>query len=218
VLVLAIDTSTAATTAELVEVDDTSVQSRAVRQVVDARGHGEHLAPLIEAALAEAMITPGDLSALVVGIGPGPFTGLRVGLVTAAVMADTLGVPVYGLCSLDGLVAPERSGRVLAATDARRREVYWATYVDGTRARGPEVAAPADVPTADLDETTGAGAELYTDVLGLPYDGGRYPSGLTLVSRAIDRIRAAAPSDPLTPLYLRRPDAVPPGAPKPVTA
>jgi tRNA threonylcarbamoyl adenosine modification protein YeaZ len=218
-LVLGIDT---ATRVQVGLADRTRVL--ASRSYDDPMRHVEQLAPVIAEALSDTGVRMDQLTGIAVGVGPGPYTGLRVGIATARVLGSVLGIPVRGICTLDVLAAQWVRGEqpptrdFLIATDARRREVYWATYVDGTRARGPEVAAPADVPTADLDETTGAGAELYTDVLGLPYDGGRYPSGLTLVSRAIDRIRAAAPSDPLTPLYLRRPDAVPPGAPKPVTA
>src|SRR4051812_37296571 len=95
--------------------------------VVDARAHGEQLAPGIAAVLAEAGVRPRDLAAIVAGLGPGPFTGLRVGLVTAGVLGDTLGIPSYGVCSLDGLGAGT-TGEVLVATDARRKEVYWAAY------------------------------------------------------------------------------------------
>ena len=123
-------------------------------------------------------------------------------------MAEALDIPAYGVCSLDGL-APD-SGAVLVATDARRKEVYWATYRDGERSTGPEVSFPADVDPGDATAMIGAGARLYAEQLGLPLLDGDHPSPARLVQVALERVRAGAPSDPLTPLYLRRPDAVVP--------
>ena len=106
---------------------------------------------------------------MVAGTGPGPFTGLRVGLVTAAALADALAIPAYGVCSLDGLAvrAGGEHGRVLAVTDARRREVYWAAYADGVRIAGPAVDRPADLAgrVADLgvEVACGAGARQYAE-------------------------------------------------------
>ena len=232
-LVLVVDTSSAAVTAALVRVDDRIADERvaddpavevlAARVTVDSRAHGERLAPSIAECLRSTGQTAGDVSAVVGGVGPGPFTGLRVGLVTASVFADALGVPTYGVCSLDGIgamvsaprgVAP---GRVLVAGDARRREVYWAVYVDGTRQGEPAVGKPADVATAAAGcaVMAGAGARLYADRLGLPLVNWDYPSPVALVGAALDRLRRRAPAEPLTPLYLRRPDAVEP-APRPV--
>lgn len=201
--------------------------------------------------LADAGRRPRDLSAIVAGLGPGPFTGLRVGLATAASMGQALGVPTYGVCSLDGLGRAAGPGRVLIATDARRREVYFATYADGHRVTGPEVAKPAEVAgllhgavgavvPGDLlgrvagqasagpasvgstvaglvDRAAGEGAVKYGDLFGVPVEEHLwYPPGAALVALAADRIRAAAPGEVLTPLYLRRPDAVEPSARKPV--
>lgn len=146
-LTLVIDTATPSVTAGVFEVAET-VASKGDHAVVDARGHGERLAPMIDASLKDAAAVPGDLAAIVVGLGPGPFTGLRVGLVTAASMADALGIPAYGVCSLDalGLAAArsvEEPGRILVATDARRKEVYWGLYdEEGRRLHGPEVEKP----------------------------------------------------------------------------
>lgn len=207
--VLAVDTSTPATSAGIVEVTTDTVVPVATRSVVDARAHGEQLAPLITLALSEAGIGVGELGAIVAGLGPGPFTGLRVGLVTAASMGHALGLPTYGVCSLDAFGAGT-TGRVLAATDARRKEVYWAVYADGSRVEGPAVDKPVDV-RVDVDGAVGDGALLYAEVLGLPVrDEPRYPPLSALVGVAAERIRAGAPSEILTPLYLRRPDAVPP--------
>ncbi len=207
-LVLALDTATPASTAAVAEVTDGGMRGIAERRTVDARAHGELLAPQIHATLDEAGVRVTDLAAIVAGLGPGPFTGLRVGLVTAASMGQALSIPTYGVCSLDALGRAAGPGRVLVATDARRREVYHATYLDGVRVTGPDVARPADV-VVDADRAVGDGAVQYSDVFGVPIDGSvLYPPGAALIALAADRVRARAASEPLTPLYLRRPDAV----------
>jgi tRNA threonylcarbamoyl adenosine modification protein YeaZ len=221
VLCLVIDTSSAAVTAAVAAVGTDQVELRAERVVVDARAHGELLAPLIEQCLTDADAGAGGgigaIGAVVAGLGPGPFTGLRVGLVTAAVLGDLRGVPTYGVCSLDAYPAG-RSGPLLVAADARRREIYWARYVDGARVTGPSVHRPADLPGRGGDaRVIGAGARLYHDVLGGELLDGDHPSALGLAQAAADRIRVAAPSERLVPLYLRRPDAVAPTEYKPVS-
>ncbi|MGH8962552.1 MAG: tRNA (adenosine(37)-N6)-threonylcarbamoyltransferase complex dimerization subunit type 1 TsaB [Jatrophihabitantaceae bacterium] len=218
-LVLAVDTSSAAVTAAILEVSGDAVELRAERVRINARGHGEFLAPNIAACLAEAGALPGELGAIVAGTGPGPFTGLRVGLVTAAVMADVLGIPAYGVCSLDAIApSAQDEGELIVATDARRKEVYWARYdAAGERTDGPHVSRPSDVLTAAARDMAGAGARLYEDELGLNLIGTDYPSAVALVARAAGRIRAGAQSETLTPLYLRRPDAVPSPTSKPVS-
>lgn len=221
-LVLALDTSSAAVSAALVDAADARPATRAEHSTINARGHGEYLAPMIAACLADAGATPADLGAIVVGTGPGPFTGLRVGLVTAAVMAEALGIPAYAVCSLDG-IAPAHEGTLLVAGDARRKEVYWARYLGGARIDGPHVSRPAGVTIGDASAMAGAGARLYAQQIGLPLLDADFPAPTALVRRALDRIRAGAPSDPLAPRYLRRPDAVEPASvklvtqPKPVT-
>jgi tRNA threonylcarbamoyl adenosine modification protein YeaZ len=203
-----VDTATPAVTAALVELRPDGVEVLARRVAVDARAHGELLAPGIHAVLREADVKPGELSAVVAGVGPGPFTGLRVGLVSAAALGHTLDIPTYGVCSLDGL-GWRQPGTVLAVTDARRRELYWAVYRDGVRVGGPAVAKPADIHVG-ADRVVGDGAHLYP--LGLPItDQPRYPLPEALADLAADRIRERAPGEPLTPLYLRRPDAALPG-------
>ena len=235
--VLAVDTATPAVTAAVVAVlpaggDRSGVRTLASRGKVDARAHGELLAPSVAAVLGEAGIGLPDLAAVVVGLGPGPYTGLRVGLVTAAALADAVGIPVYGVCSLDtvaGLALAARTrpaagdpGRLLVATDARRREVYWALYDDtGARISGPAVDRPAvladRLPGIGVTLAAGAGARQYADVLGVPVTGPDYPDPAAAVAAVRDRILAGAPSDQLTPLYLRRPDAELPGRLKQVT-
>lgn len=218
-LALVIDTSSAAVTAGVAEVAS-GVAPRVLAQqvIIDARAHGERLAPSIQASLAEAGVRFPDLAAVVAGTGPGPFTGLRVGLVTAAAIGDATGLPTYGVCSLDAIAAVHADcADLLVAGDARRKEVYWARYRHGIRTAGPEVTKPAELST-EAAAMAGAGARLYSDVLGLPLLEEDYPPVAGLAAVAAERVLNRAPGEPLTPLYLRRPDAVAPGERKQVTA
>ncbi len=222
-LVLVLDTSTPAVTAAVaVVVAPASVHVLAQRSPVDARAHGELLAPGIRAVLAEAGANARHLGAIVAGLGPGPFTGLRVGLVTAAALSQALDVPSYGVCSLDAIGGPAAGpgdGQILAVTDARRREIYWAVYQDRRRLTGPAVDRPEEVPTrlraAGLHPVAavGDGAPHYGDRLPVRPEP-RYPDPAALAELAADRILRAEPSPPLVPLYLRRPDAAVPGSRK----
>lgn len=213
-LVLAIDTATPAVTAGVVALRaDGPPEPVATRVTVDDRAHGELLIPSVRAVLVEAGVRADELDAVVCGAGPGPFTGLRVGIVTAAALGDGLGVGVHAVCSLDA-IAHEAGGGVLVATDARRREVYWARYDDaGARLTGPHVARPADVPTAGVARAAGAAAFL----LGVPVVGPEYPRPAGLVAVAVAALRSGSRPAPVTPLYLRRPDAAEPGVPKRVS-
>jgi tRNA threonylcarbamoyl adenosine modification protein YeaZ len=208
VLLLAFDTATPAVT---VAVHD-GARVLAESTVVDARRHGELLAPEIAAVLRAAAARPADLTAVAVGVGPGPFTGLRVGLVTALALGDALGIPVSGVCTLDVLArAAVVDGPFLVATDARRREVYWARYADPrTRLDGPHVTRPAAVPYPG-EPAVGDGAARYPEVFG-DVRPPALPSAAMLAAMAAAGEGLTAPR----PLYLRRPDAVAPGPPKPV--
>jgi tRNA threonylcarbamoyl adenosine modification protein YeaZ len=215
VLVLAVDTATPAITAGVVALDGSAApRVLAERVTVDAKAHGELLTPHVLGALAAAGTALSEVDALVCGIGPGPFTGLRAGMVTAAALGHSLGVPVYPVCSLDAIAA-EIDEPVLVVTDARRREVYWAAY-DGAGARvaGPEVERPAELaerlPALEIRRAAGFGAAMYAEVLGLEVIGPEHPSPAGLVAAAGDAVILGAPGPPLIPLYLRRPDAVEP--------
>jgi tRNA threonylcarbamoyladenosine biosynthesis protein TsaB len=180
----------------------------------EAMRHGELLAPAIAGALAEAGATRADISAIAVGVGPGPFTGLRVGLVTAEVLAWTLGVPVHGVCTLDVIAgAAELAGlpEFVVATDARRKEVYYARYREGVRVEGPIVDKPAVLAT-DLP-VAGQGAVLYPESFPHAVEVGFPDAGVLCRLVAQERVVSLPPE----PLYLRRPDAVAPGAPKRVS-
>jgi tRNA threonylcarbamoyl adenosine modification protein YeaZ len=202
-VILAIDTATPAVTAGIVKLD--GIEVLAERVTVDARAHAEQLTPNVLAALADAGLTVDDLGAVVVGCGPGPFTGLRVGMATAAAYGHALGIPVHGVCSLDaiGIESAATGAEVLVVTDARRREVYWARYRDGVRVDGPAVDAPADVP-ADAEAV--AGSPEHAALFDLPRLAAVYPTAAGLVRAVADWTAEPAP---LIPLYLRRPDAKP---------
>lgn len=204
-LILTIDTATPAVSAGVVRrADDGSVTAVAERVTVDARAHAEQLTPNVLGALSDADVTVDDLGAVVVGCGPGPFTGLRVGMASAAAFGHALGIPVYGVCSLDA-IGVHTTGDVLVVTDARRREVYWARYRDGVRVDGPAVNAPADV---SADARAVAGSPEHTALFDLPRLDPVYPTPTGLVAVVTDW---GAPA-PLVPLYLRRPDAKPSAA------
>ncbi len=202
-LVLAIDTATPAVTAGIVTDGDVLAE----RVTVDARAHAERITPNVLGALADAARTMADLDAVVVGCGPGPFTGLRVGMATAAAYGHALDIPAHGVCSLDA-IGGQTTGETLVVTDARRREVYWARYRDGIRVDGPAVNAPADVDPGSAQAV--AGSPEHTALFDLPHCGLLYPTPSGLVAAVADWSQTPAP---LVPLYLRRPDAKAPPAP-----
>lgn len=195
---------------------------RAARHRYDPRQHAELLAPFVEQVLTEARVGADAITAVAVGQGPGPFTGLRVALVTARVMAATLGVPVHGLASLDGLalaasrtLALAAGDELIAATDARRREVYWARYRadEGgrvVRLTGPSVARAESI-TVDGAVCVGRGTLLYPDALppAAAHEGLLDPCAADLAVIAAAELADGPPRDPV-PLYLRRPDATEP--------
>ncbi|MEU6996830.1 tRNA (adenosine(37)-N6)-threonylcarbamoyltransferase complex dimerization subunit type 1 TsaB [Nonomuraea sp. NPDC046570] len=215
-LVLAFDTATPAVTAALHDGERVLAEST----TIDARRHGELLVPTIETVLREAGAALRDVTAIVAGSGPGPYTGLRVGLMTAQALSTALDIPAYGLCTLDAVAYGSGStGPFLAATDARRKEVFWARYADfRTRSDGPHVDRPADVP-GELP-LVGAGAGMYAEVFGAErvLEAAPYPYAGFMAALAAERLAAGVELDPPRPIYLRRPDAVVPKAPKKVTA
>jgi tRNA threonylcarbamoyl adenosine modification protein YeaZ len=215
-VLLAFDTATPAVTVALHDGE----RVVATHTVVDARRHGELLAPGITAVLDEAWVPRQDVTAIAVGVGPGPFTGLRVGLVTARALGLALDIPVYGVCTLDVLAAQAvddlaagvLGAPFLVATDARRKEVYWAAYDEtGARLDGPHVSKPAEVATDG--PVVGAGALLYPEAFPQAV-GPEHPDAGVLAQVVTDE--RAELLDP-EPLYLRRPDAATPGKPKPVS-
>ena len=196
-LVLAIDTATPAVTAGVVADGELVAE----RVTVDPRAHAERITPNVLGALADAGLSMADLGAVVVGCGPGPFTGLRVGMATAAAYGHALGIPVYGVCSLDA-IGGLTTGETLVVTDARRREVYWARYRDGVRIDGPAVSAPAAVDPGVVEAV--AGSPEHAALFGLPVCEPSHPTPAGLVAAVTKWSDNPAP---LVPLYLRRPDA-----------
>ncbi|WP_337060270.1 tRNA (adenosine(37)-N6)-threonylcarbamoyltransferase complex dimerization subunit type 1 TsaB [Kineococcus sp. G2] len=232
-LLLALDT---ATDGVAVAVHD-GTRVLDARRAGDARHHNEVLVPTIAAALAAAGRERGEVTDVAVGVGPGPFTGLRVGLVTARTLALAWGAALHGVCSLDALAAQAlvrgavpAVGEFLVATDARRREVHTARYrvvpeAGGgagperlVRVAGPDVLAPSAVQRDGLT-VVGRGAALYPDALGPAGPLADVDAGF-LAQVAVDALagRGGPGLLPAEPLYLRRPDAVEPGARKRVTA
>lgn len=188
-------------------------------RVDDTRAHTEQLIPLVVQLCDEAGIALAEVDEFVVGVGPGPFTGLRVGIVTARSLAWLAGVEAHGVCTLDVVAAqtvaeaseplheasePLRGG-FIAAIDARRKEVYWARYdAAGTRVGAPHVSAPSEVAPGPV---AGPGASIIAAdqpdrvvLHELPVDAGVLATGW-----------AGLPDAGLEPLYLRQPDATLPG-------
>jgi len=212
-VLLAFDTATPAVTVALHD----GQRVVAERTTVDAMRHGELLAPSIAAVLEQAGLVRQDVTAVAVGVGPGPFTGLRVGLMTARTLGVVLQVPVYGVCTLDVLATEAvDSGTVQGpfqvATDARRKEVYLASYdEEGQRVSGPEVVKPATVATDG--PVVGRGAVLYAG----SFPDARLPENpsAAVLARVVAEERAEL-YDP-EPMYLRRPDTTEPHQPKRVS-
>jgi tRNA threonylcarbamoyl adenosine modification protein YeaZ len=229
VLVVGFDTATPAVSVALHDGERVVGEAFAV----DARRHGELLMPMIAQVMAEAGASRADLTAVAVGVGPGPYTGLRVGVVTARVLGAVLGIPVYGVCTLDVIAAAVTGGgEFCVATDARRKEVYWARYdADRRRLEGPLVSAASSIPGASGLAVAGTGGQLYPEAFG-EVIGPAYPDARTLSAIVAGRLgEPGSPDSPLAagpglaqppllapdPLYLRRPDARVPGPPKRVT-
>ncbi len=200
--VLAIDTATAAVIVGVLRRrDDGQTDTLAERITAGAHAHAELLTPNILAAVDEAGLILDAVDAVVVGCGPGPFTGLRVGMATAAAYGHALGIPVHGVCSLDA-IGGHTTGEVLVVTDARRREVYWARYRGGVRIEGPGVAAAVDVDTDGVGAVAGSAEQCALFDLPRVPPGRPSAAGLAAAVSGWDD----EPAAPI-PLYLRRPDA-----------
>ncbi len=235
-LLLAIDTATGSITVALHDGSRVLAQEDVARP----QAHAEHLAPAIRAVLSVAGRRPAEITDVVAGTGPGPFTGLRVGLVTAATFAEAVGARLGGICSLDAIahevwLSGTAESRLLVATDARRKEVYWAAYrldeAGAHRVAGPDVGRAVDLPDAvsvanapdgagdaGIAEwpVAGRGPLLYPDAFGPALSILDVSAG-ALAHLAVLRMRAGQALDEPRPVYLRRPDAVPAAPRKLVT-
>jgi tRNA threonylcarbamoyl adenosine modification protein YeaZ len=170
-LTLAIDTSTSRTIVGIIDGDNVLFE----KFHEGATDHGRALSQLV----AEALKVSRPPKQVVVGMGPGPFTGLRVGISFAHAFGLARNIPVIGVCSLDAIAIDESEYTV--AIDARRKEIYWARYKDGVRIEGPSVSKPAEVDGFIIDQ---------------------YPDMKKLVA-------LSSSQNVTEPMYLRRPDAVP---------
>lgn len=170
---------------------------------------GELTAAKISHLLTQANLTVSNIEQVVVGVGPGPFTGLRVGLATAQAFGFALGVPVAGICSLDA-VAYEYGQPCVVVTDARRKEVYWAKYVD-QRIQGPNVSTPSELVKEQPNSIfVGPAVGLYPEIIN--------GKNIALNAAALGKLFTTGKAEvlPVTPLYLRKPDAQEPATRKSV--
>jgi tRNA threonylcarbamoyl adenosine modification protein YeaZ len=196
--VLAIDTSVGVSVA-ILRSNGELTQSKAV----DHGMQGELTADLISQVAAESGLEISEITDVVVGVGPGPFTGLRVGLVTAAVFAHARNIPIHGICSLDA-IAFDYAKPCVVVTDARRKELYWARYED-KRIGEPQVSKPEDlIAQFPNTEFVGPGAQIYPDVIS-----GKVSE---LKAGSLAKLFAAGTAQlvDVSPMYLRKPDAVEP--------
>ena len=194
----------------------------AVRGEIMARGHQERLAPMAAATMAEAGLSFDALNLIAVTIGPGSFTGLRVGLAFAKGLALALNIPCVGVGALEALAESEDdAGFVVAAVDAKRGQIWLQAFIDGHPVMAPDALAP-ETAAARLAELWPGGP---ATVVGSAADqlGGMIPQGRISARLAPDPVAVARsalrlrpPYPPPRPHYLRAPDARLPGAPAPV--
>jgi tRNA threonylcarbamoyl adenosine modification protein YeaZ len=217
--VLGFDTATPAVSVALHDGERVIASASAL----DARRHSELLTPMIAKVLADAGVPRTDLDVVAVGVGPGPYTGLRVGVVTARVLGSVLGLPVHGVCSLDIIAVAARGGlgpppqaataaeaspradtaasfgpgrEFLVATDARRQEVYWARYDAACRrVAGPQVGRAGSIPGAAELAVAGAGGPQYPEAFG-EVIGPAYPDAGVLCRLVAGSLTAPSPSHP----------------------
>lgn len=228
-LILGVDTATALTTVAL---SRDAAHPVASAEHLDARRHAEVLPRLMRQLFESSATSPGDLDLVAVGVGPGPFTGLRVGITFARAVAHALGIPVVGAVTLDVMARahPHPEGSTVV-TRSRRVEVSWATYDDqARRLQGPLILPDLDYPRVGrvfgdiegVDEVAYPSAAVLSDLVRarlaageqIPQDREWPEDAATGTGESTARALAAAGSEgrlllPALPLYLRRPDAVP---------
>jgi tRNA threonylcarbamoyladenosine biosynthesis protein TsaB len=193
----------------------------AVAEPEIGKGHAERLMAVIDGVLGEAGLAYGDLDRIGVTVGPGSFTGIRVGVAAARGLALALDVPAVGVDTLAALAAPEHGkGRAILATlDAKRGEIYAALYgVGGEALVDPRALAPADLPAMleNLEAGTSialVGTAALIALAALPgHDAHILGSVSRIDMRALALLASRAADAPPRPLYLRGADAKPPSA------
>lgn len=206
-IIVALDTATPATTVAVCR----DGEILAERSIIDARRHAELLTPSIQAVLSDARVALSQVTDIAVGIGPGAFTGLRVGLVTARALADALDVDIHGVVTLDVLARASGLQEPFAVvSDARRREVFWGRYSgEAIRVEGPFVGAPVEVADhLDGIPVVGAGATPFSDLFA-DIRSPELPAAGALALQAWAALVAGRRLLPAEPMYLRRPDVTP---------
>jgi tRNA threonylcarbamoyladenosine biosynthesis protein TsaB len=176
---------------------------------VMARGHQERLAPMAQAVMAEAGLAFPALERIGVTVGPGSFTGLRVGIAFAKGLASALDIPAVGIGTLEALAA-DLPGLVFVAVDARRGQLYGQAFEDGRALMAPDALA-AETAAARLAELA-MGRPVTLAGSGAPLLAGMVPAARIVAldgadARQVARLAAARDPAPLRPLYLRAPDA-----------
>jgi tRNA threonylcarbamoyladenosine biosynthesis protein TsaB len=182
---------------------------RASASQVMARGHQERLAPMAQAVMEEARLPFARLDRIGVTLGPGSFTGLRVGLAFAKGLAAALGVPAVGIGTLEALAA-DAAGLVFAVLDARREQVYLQAFEDGRPLTAPAVLPIAAAASQASDLAAGRAMTLAGS--GAPLLAAAMPAASVVPAegadaRTVARLAAMRQPGPLVPLYLRAPDA-----------
>ena len=204
--VLAVTSSTAVVGVAAATDADGDIRVVVAKQITTDRRHAEELTPMVGAVLADAGWTATDVDVFAVDIGPGRFTGLRVGLATVRALALAVGAPVVGVSSLE-LLAADHSGAVTAVVDARRSEVFQQRFIDGQAVDRAGVGLAVDMVgrIVDGDAVVGDGADRYVAVYGKArHVAGREPQAATLAGLAFGRL--AVPGPQVEPLYLRDAD------------
>jgi tRNA threonylcarbamoyladenosine biosynthesis protein TsaB len=209
--VLGFDTSTAATTVCLLRADGEAFEIEPpVERLFEPPGHARELMPGVDRAMRDAGVGFGDLDAIAVGIGPGGFTGLRIGIATAHGIAQSARVPLHPVLSLDALAAGIESPAPFPLIDAKRTEVYglgpdpFVGSIDDAIARAPEGAlAAGDGSIRFREALESAGIRVA------PGDSRMHVVRGLYICRLAATVQPAPPES-VVPCYLRAPDAKPP--------
>lgn len=185
-MLLAIDTSAGTSAAVL------SDRVLSLVSFDDPFGHAENIGTAITQALQDAGVSAGDITGVAIGRGPAPYTGLRVGMAAGIAFANALKIPSYGVMVLDAVAFSLKTEKLVLTADAKRKELFVASYVGGKRNFGPEVLQPSDLERFAGLEVVASAAD--AGLVGL---------------FALDQIAKGEDLSDLSALYLRSPDVSP---------